>query len=311
LVDPRYRVASDGRLDCDPTGDRNAGELRQFDTGTRDLAIRGEAESVEDGDVIIAMEHIAKRFGEVVALQDVNFTLRRGEIHGLAGDNGAGKSTLIKCLAGALTPDSGRILVEGREVSIDNPRVSKRLGIETTFQELALAGNLDVTQNIFLGREWASGPLDLFGVLQKRKMRKRVQELLDDLEIDVSPDAFVSDLSGGERQLVAISRTLLSDPEVIIMDEPTSALSVEGAERVLDLIERLQRQGISIILISHNLEYMTRVADRIKVLHNGVDAGDLSGEDITRDEIVARMIGGHPDAGAERETDRDPGQSPA
>ena len=264
----------------------------------------------EDGP-IVAMENITKTFGEVVALRDVNFELRRGEIHGLAGDNGAGKSTLIKCLAGAIAPDSGRILVGGREVRIDNPRAAKRLGIETTFQELALANNLNVAQNIFLGREWTNGPFGSFSILQKRRMRRRTRELLDDLEIDVPPEALVSDLSGGERQLVAISRTLLTDPKVIIMDEPTSALSVEGAKRVLDLIRRLRGQGISIILISHNLEYMQRVADRVKVLHNGRDAGDLSGEGISRDEIIARMIGGRPNADTETGADRDAGGTPA
>lgn len=264
-----------------------------------------------DDDVIVAMESITKTFGEVVALRDVDFQLRRGEIHGLAGDNGAGKSTLIKCLAGALTPDSGRILVDGLEVDIENPRVAKQLGIETTFQDLALAGNLTVTQNIFLGREQVNGPKGIFGILQKRQMRDRAAELLDDLDIGVSPDALVSDLSGGERQLVAISRTLLSDPEIIIMDEPTSALSVEGAERVLELIEQMQREGISIILISHNIEYMQRVADRIKVLHNGRDAGNLSSEEATRDKIIARMIGGHPESEFEPVTRSDAEESAA
>lgn len=246
-------------------------------------------------DDVVAMEDITKTFGEVVALEGVDFTLREGEIHGLAGDNGAGKSTLIKCLAGVLSPDSGSIRIDGQSVTIDNPRVAKEMGIETTFQDLALADNLTVTQNIFLGRELVSGPQGLFGLLAKGRMRERAEELLEDLEIGVTPDAMVSDLSGGERQLVSISRTFLSDPDVIIMDEPTSALSVEGAERVLDLIEQLRDQGISIILISHNIEYMQRVSDRIKVLHNGYDAGDITAEEATRDEIVSRMIGGHPE----------------
>lgn len=248
-------------------------------------------------DDVVAMEAITRTFGEVVALENVDFALRDGEIHGLAGDNGAGKSTLIKCLAGVLAPDSGTIRIEGRPVTIDSPRDAKELGIETTFQDLALADNLSVTENIFLGREQVRGPQGLFGVLDKGRMRERARELLADLEIGVDPDATVSDLSGGERQLVSISRTLLSAPKIIIMDEPTSALSVEGAKRVLELIEQLREQGISIILISHNIEYMRRVADRIKVLHNGYDAGDISAAEATRDEIVSRMIGGHPDAG--------------
>ncbi|WP_433633951.1 ATP-binding cassette domain-containing protein [Halomicrococcus sp. NG-SE-24] len=245
---------------------------------------------------VVEMEGITKSFGSVVALESVDFTLRDGEIHGLVGDNGAGKSTLIKCLAGVLTPDEGTIRVRGRTVSIDNPRVAKSLGIETAFQDLALAGNLTVTQNIFLGRERVHGFRGLFGVLDKRQMRARAEELLADLEIGVDPDALVRDLSGGERQLVSISRTLLSDPDVIIMDEPTSALSVEGAKRVLDLIEQLRQQGISIIVISHNIEYTQRIADRIKVLYNGMDAGDISADGVTRDDIVARMVSGRPES---------------
>lgn len=246
-------------------------------------------------DYIVEMDGISKHFGEVVALEDVDFQLRRNEVLALAGDNGAGKSTLIKCIAGALQPTSGTIRVDGEEVEIDNPRVAKDLGIETTFQDLAVAGNLTVTQNIFLGREQVSGPNSLLGVLDKSSMRKRAQELLDDLEIDVDVDAKVSNLSGGERQLVSISRTMLSEPKIVIMDEPTSALSVEGADRVLNLIERMQSQGISIILISHNLEYIHQAADRIQVLHQGRSAGVIENADIDRDEIVKRMIGGMPD----------------
>ncbi|MFB6106871.1 MAG: ATP-binding cassette domain-containing protein [Halobacteriaceae archaeon] len=246
-------------------------------------------------DHIVEMEGITKTFGEVVALEGVDLHLRRNEVLALAGDNGAGKSTLIKCLAGAFEPDEGTIRMNGEVVRIDSPRVSKRLGIETTFQDLAVAGNLSVTQNIFLGREDVTGPSGLFGVLDKRSMRERARELLEDLEIGVDVDEKVSNLSGGERQLVAISRTMLSDPEIVIMDEPTSALSVEGAERVLELIDRMQEQGISIILISHNLDYMQRAADRIQVLHHGHNAGILDATATSRDEIVKRMVGGMPD----------------
>ena len=246
-------------------------------------------------DHIVEMEGITKTFGEVVALRDVTFGLRRNEVLALAGDNGAGKSTLIKCLAGAVTPDRGTIRLDGREVDISTPRKAKELGIETTFQDLAVAGNLTVTQNIFLGREAISGPDSILGVLDKRAMRERARELLEELEIDVDVDAKVSNLSGGERQLVSISRTLLSDPKIIIMDEPTSALSVEGAERVLQLVERMREQGISIVLISHNLSYVQRAADRIQILHQGQSAGVVDGSDADRDEIVKRMISGMPD----------------
>jgi len=248
-----------------------------------------------DEDYIVEMDGVSKHFGEVVALEDVDFRLRRKEVLALAGDNGAGKSTLIKCLAGENKPTSGTIRINGEEIVIGNPRVAKELGIETTFQDLAVAGNLTVTQNIFLGREQVTGPDSLFGVLNKNSMRERAQALLDDLEIDVDVSAKVSNLSGGERQLVSISRTMLSDPKIVIMDEPTSALSVEGADRVLNLIDRMQSQGISIILISHNLEYIKQAADRIHVLHQGRSAGVIENTDIDRDEIVKRMIGGMPD----------------
>lgn len=214
--------------------------------------------------------------------------------------------TLIKCLAGAHTPTSASIAVRGEPVEITNPRVAQNLGIETTFQELALADNLSVTQNIFLGREEMIGSESLFGILNKEKMARRTDELLADLDIDVPPTAAVGDLSGGQRQLVAISRMLLSDPDIMIMDEPTSALSVEGADHVLDLIRTLQEQGISIIYISHNLEYLQGVADRIKVLHQGRDAGVVETEAVTRDEIVSRMIAGAPNGEGEGDADRVP-----
>lgn len=249
----------------------------------------------DDDDYIVEMESITKTFGEVVALQDVTVELRRNEVLALAGDNGAGKSTLIKCLAGALEPDSGTIRIDGEVVEIDTPRRAKDLGIETTFQDLAVAGNLTVTQNIFLGREIVTGPNTLLGILDKKAMRERARELLEDLQIHVDIDEKVSNLSGGERQLVSISRTLLSDPEIVIMDEPTSALSVEGAERVLELIARMKSQGISIILISHNLDYVRRAADRIHVLHQGRSAGVIDGADADQDDIVKRMVGGMPD----------------
>ncbi len=277
--------------------------MRTFFTPVIDMFGMSQASS-SDEDLVVEMDAITKTFGEVVALEDVTLELRRNEVLALAGDNGAGKSTLIKCLAGAHEPDSGTIRIDGEPVVLDSPRAAKRFGIETTFQDLAVAGNLTVTQNIFLGREAVSGPDTILGVLDKRAMRDRARELLEELEIGVDVDEKVSNLSGGERQLVSISRTLLSDPEIVIMDEPTSALSVEGAERVLELIDRMQRQGISIILISHNLDYVRRAADRIQVLHQGRSAGVIDAENVEREDIVRRMVGGMPDADrAERPAD--------
>ncbi|XVH33433.1 ATP-binding cassette domain-containing protein (plasmid) [Haloferacaceae archaeon DSL9] len=256
-------------------------------------------------DILVSMNNISKRYGEVVALEDVDLHIRRGEVLGLAGDNGAGKSTLIKCLSGAIVPDKGSVAIDGNEVKVSNPRVAQKHGIETTFQDLALAENLTVTRNVFLGRELTIGA-GLVGLLKKKEMRSRSEELLDRLGIDVDPDAVVGDLSGGEQQLVAISRNLLSDPELVIMDEPTSALSVEGAERVLDFIEELQSQGITILLISHNIEYMKQVTDRVKILYNGQDAGVLDTEDVTREKVVSRMISGAPEAQDETSAVSDP-----
>lgn len=243
-------------------------------------------------DMIVEMRDIHKQFGEIVALDGVDLTLREGEVLGLVGDNGAGKSTLIKFLAGAHEPTSGTIRLRGEEVVIDDPRTAKSLGIETTFQDLALAANLNVAQNIFLGREDMIGPDRMLGLLDKSSMRERAGELLSDLNINVDPSQQVEGLSGGQRQLVAVSRMLLSDPDIVIMDEPTSALSVEGADRVLELIEQMQNRGISVLLISHNLEYLQQVADRIKVLHQGHDAGVLDANTVTRDEVVSRMVSG-------------------
>jgi ABC-type sugar transport system ATPase subunit len=182
---------------------------------------------------------------------------------------------------------------------MENPREAKQLGIETTFQELAIVNNLTVTENIFLGREDTIGSSGPLGILKRSRMRKESEELLTKLGIDIDPEQKAGNLSGGERQLVAISRTVLSDPHIVIMDEPTSALSVEGARQVLDLIGRMQDQGISILLISHNLDYLMEITDRIHVLHNGQDAGTIDTSSTSQKEITSRMISGLP---SEKET---------
>ncbi|RQG96522.1 ATP-binding cassette domain-containing protein [Natrarchaeobius chitinivorans] len=246
-----------------------------------------------DREVLITAEDITVTYGEVTALDGVDFRLNSQEIVGLVGDNGAGKSTLIKCLSGVTQPDSGEIRIKGEAANLSNPRDAKDKGIETAFQDLALADNMTVTQNIFLGREEVQHVGGILPFLDKGKMKQRTEELLDRVNIDISPDEKVKNLSGGERQLVAISRTLLSDPDIVILDEPTSALSVEGAEQVIDLIEGLREQGISIILISHNFEIVKRVVDRMQILYQGTNAGVLP-SDAERDEIVSRMVAGQP-----------------
>jgi len=221
--------------------------------------------------------------------------LRKGEILALAGDNGAGKTTLIKCLAGAHQPDKGTIAINSNTVNINNPQTAKDLGIETTFQDLAVVGNLSVAQNIFLGRENTMWSDKLFSILDRSGMQKKANDLLSELGVDIDPSSTVGNLSGGERQLVAISRTLISDPEIVIMDEPTSALSVEGTEQVLDLIRQMQQQGISIVIISHNIDHVLEISDRIHVMYNGQSAGTLDPTSVSRDDIATRMIAGTPE----------------
>lgn len=251
-------------------------------------------EDTDTDEHIVTMENIHKSYGEVVALNGVDMRLRDGEILGLAGDNGAGKTTLIKCLAGVHSSDEGHITLRGEQVTIETPGEAKRLGIETTFQELAVVNNLTVTENIFLGREDTIGGGGLFGILKRKNMRRKADELLSTLGIGVDPEAKTGNLSGGERQLVAISRTMLSDPDIVIMDEPTSALSVEGAKQVLNLIDRMKEQGISILLISHSLDYLMEVTDRIQVLHNGQNAGTFDTVSVSQDTITTRMVSGSP-----------------
>lgn len=251
-----------------------------------------------DDDLVLNMEGITKRFGEVVALNEVDFSVGQSEIMGLAGDNGAGKSTLIKCLAGVHKPNAGRIFFEGQPVTIGDPREAQRLGIETTYQELALAPNLTVAENIFLGRELTRTFGGVLTIRHKSRMVEMTDELLDQLDLDISPTSTVDNLSGGERQLVAIARTMLTDPTLVIMDEPTSALSVEAAEKILDLIERMRREGASVVVISHNFDHLRTVCDTISVLHAGENAGTLDAEEATRERIVQLMIAGRPDADA-------------
>ncbi|MFQ5795050.1 MAG: ATP-binding cassette domain-containing protein [Candidatus Bipolaricaulia bacterium] len=247
-----------------------------------------------DGAPVVQMKRISKRFGGIRALQRVDFELNHDEIVGLVGDNGAGKSTLIKILAGVYSPNEGEILFEGRQVTIRNPKDAKLLGIETVYQELALVDNIDVAGNIFLGREPTRFALgNLIEVIDRRKMRREARQLLNRLKINVnSIGARVGELSGGQRQAVALSRALYTEPKVVIMDEPTSALAVKEVRKVLDLMVQLKERGVSVIFISHTLQEILSVADRIFILRKGRKVGDKRVEDTTLDEIVKLMVGG-------------------
>jgi ABC-type sugar transport system ATPase subunit len=239
------------------------------------------------------MRNISKHFGGVKALNRVNFGIRYNEVVGLVGDNGAGKSTLIKILAGVYSSDEGEIYFRGNKVEIENPRAAKDLGIETVYQELALAPNIGAFQNVFLGREmYKPGVGKLFRVLDKKTMQKECHRLLKGLSIEIeSVKMRVDNLSGGQRQSVAIAKSLYSKPQLLIMDEPTTAISVKERKRVLTLMQDLSKRGISVIFISHTLQEIFSVAHRVIILRKGVDVAHKNINETTIDEVIKLMVG--------------------
>ena len=248
---------------------------------------------------VVEMHHIKKNFGAVQALRGVDLTLHHNEVLGLVGDNAAGKSTLMKVLSGAYVPDEGELLIEGNKIHLSNPMDARRLGIEMVYQDFALANNLDVAANVFLGREVCSSKIGPLGVLNKHQMEQETQRLLGRLKIDIaSVRVRVESLSGGQRQSVAISRATAFDAKVTIMDEPTAALSVAAIEKVLALVRELKAQGSSIIIISHRLEDIYQVSDRLIVLRQGRKVADCPiGKDLHefRERVVGYMIGARDD----------------
>jgi len=248
---------------------------------------------------VVEMRNIRKSFAAVQALRGVDLELQRGEVLGLVGDNAAGKSTLMKVLSGAYIPEEGEILIEGRNAHMANPLDARRLGIEMVYQDLALANNLDVTGNVFLGREAVSAQIGPLGVMDSRRMEQEAKRLLARLKIAIpSVRLLVERLSGGQRQAVAIARATAFDSKVIIMDEPTAALSVAAITQVLDLVRELKAQGASIIIISHRLEDIYSVSDRLIVMRQGRKVRDtpIRGNiDEFRESVVAYMIGARDD----------------
>jgi simple sugar transport system ATP-binding protein len=245
---------------------------------------------------IVELHKIRKSFGAVQALRGVDLKLQNNEVLGLVGDNAAGKSTLMKVLSGAYIPDEGEIYLEGQKVHFTGPEDARQRGIEMVYQDFALANNLDVASNIFLGREAVRLNLGLLKVMNKRRMEEEARRLMDRLKIEIASVRLkVENLSGGQRQAVAIGRATAFDAKVIIMDEPTAALSVAATGKVLYLIRELKRQGASIIIISHRLEDIFEAADRVVVLRQGRKVGDLSVEGTSlaeiREKIVARIVG--------------------
>ncbi len=248
---------------------------------------------------IVEMRNIKKHFGAVQALRGVDLALQHNEVLGLVGDNAAGKSTLMKVLSGAYIPDGGEIFIEGKKTSFANPMDARRQGIEMVYQDYALSNNLDVAANVFMGREVVRIKLGPLGVMNYPYMEQETQNLLQRLKIDIaSVRQKVERLSGGQRQAVAIARATAFDAKVIIMDEPTAALSVAAIDKVIELIRELKAQGSSIIIISHRLEDIYRVSDRMIVLRQGRKVSDTLVEgDIHefRERVVAYMIGARDD----------------
>jgi ABC-type sugar transport system ATPase subunit len=247
----------------------------------------------------VEMRNIKKSFGAVQALRGVDLVLHHGEVLGLVGDNAAGKSTLMKVLSGAYIPETGDIFIEGEKKQITRPDEARRLGIEMVYQDFALVDNLDVAANVFLGREAVRWRLVPIQVMNKPLMETQARQLLDKLKIDIDSVLLkVKNLSGGQRQAVAIGRVTAFNAQIIIMDEPTAALSVAAIGQVLDLIRRLKAQGCSIIVISHRLEDIYAVGDRVIVLRHGRKVADrpISGDlHDFREQIVAYMIGARDD----------------
>ena len=248
---------------------------------------------------IVEMRNIKKRFAAVQALRGVDLVLHHNEVMGLVGDNAAGKSTLMKVLSGAYIPDEGEIFIEGKKIHISDPLQVRHLGIEMVYQDLALVNHLDIADNVFLGREVMSARLGRFGVLDRRHMEQETRRLLDRLKIDLSSVRLnVESLSGGQRQSVAIARATAFNAKVTIMDEPTAALSVAAIGKVLDLVRQLKAQGNSIIVISHRLEDIYKVCDRMVVLRHGLKVCDtpVSGDiHDFHERVVAYIVGARND----------------
>ena len=239
------------------------------------------------GEVVLSLAGVTKRFGAVQALSDVHMDVRAGEVVALVGDNGAGKSTLVKVISGVYEPDGGEITFAGRKVTVGGPSEAQALGIATVFQDLALCDNLDVVANLFLGQEKRSGPF-----IDEVGMEKEAWRLLKTLSAKIpSVRIPIASLSGGQRQTVAIARSLVGSPKVVMLDEPTAALGVAQTAEVLNLIERLRETGLGVILISHNMADVQAVADRIVVLRLGKNAAEFRVEDATTEELVAAITG--------------------
>jgi simple sugar transport system ATP-binding protein len=242
----------------------------------------GQAAPAPANGEVLRVEHIAKRFGAVTALVDVNMQLARGEVLGLIGDNGAGKSTLLKILCGLYQPDAGRILLKGQETSFKSVEHARSLGIDAVYQDLALVDQLTVYHNIFLNRERIRWPL-----LSNRAMRRLARQRLDDMGIDLkSVDVPVARLSGGQRQAIAVARAVYSEAKILLLDEPLAAMGAKEAALILDLVRDLKRTGdVSIIVIAHNYGQVLEICDRVNLLQHGMITLDKLSKDTSVQEL--------------------------
>ena len=240
----------------------------------------------------ISVTGIEKRFGSIAALRGVDLAVWPGEVVGLVGDNAAGKSTLTKIISGAYVPDAGRIEVDGQEVSFASPADARDARIEMVYQDLSLCDTIDVAGNLFLGREPTRRLLG-WRLLDKRRMALEAKRHLDDLDIHIpNLNALVAQLSGGQRQTIAIGRAAAFEPKLLIMDEPTSALAVAEVDAVLRLIQRLARAGVSIVLITHRLQDLFRVCDRIVVMYEGLKVAERRIDETDLEDLVGLIVGG-------------------
>jgi simple sugar transport system ATP-binding protein len=239
---------------------------------------------------VLKLDKVSKNFGAIKALTEVDLTLEPGEVLGLMGDNGAGKSTLVKIIAGNFPPSSGEILLGDHPVHFHRPVEARGKGIEVVYQDLALCDNLTAAANVYLGRE-ASRRIGPFRVLDYRRMYERAAELFGELKSETRPRDMVRRMSGGQRQAVAIARTRLSDAKIVLMDEPTAAISVRQVVQVLDLIRRLRDSGVAIVLISHRMPDVFAVADRVFVLRRGRKVAEKAIADSSPEEVTGLITG--------------------
>lgn len=253
---------------------------------------------------VLSVRGISKGFGAVQALTDIDLDIYSGEVVAIVGDNGAGKSTLVKILSGVHPPDSGVITYEGKRVSITSPAASRALGIATVFQDLALCDNLDLVSNLFLGREVGGF------TLEEEDMEKRSWDILRQLSAKIpSVRIPVASLSGGQRQTVAIARSLIGEPQVVILDEPTASLGVAQTAEVLNLIDHLRERGHGVVLISHNMADVQATADRVVVLRLGRNNGNFHVLDVSYEEIISAITGATDNAVTRRAQAHQPGEA--